>query len=511
MLLKFFRKKLRVILWITIIGTVPAFIFFYGYSRSQAPSPYILAKVNGTPIYVKDFYQEVNQLSETFPFIKDPAKIKNLAYQRLVEKAILLEEAKKYRLKVSKEDLLRFFQALPYFKDKKGNFRPEYLNNLTDEQLQFLENTAKENILINKMKALVTSRIKVSDKEVEARYREENTRYTLLILTKKPGPLPSDIKIGEDELKAYMEKNKDKFRIGPFYKITWIKVKDKEFYPQVKIDKEEIKAYYQKHLDEFKTSDTEYLPLDKVKPLIEKKIRAEEARIDANNKAFNLSLDLIEAKDWEKVLQGKRKVHTTGWIKGKDVYSEVGISLLKLQSLPRGESSEPLRVKDGYVVLKIDNERPRYLPPWNEIKEKVKKSWMEEQKIERAKALLEKVRAGILEGKDISSLEKKYKFKKESKGPMLLSGFIPGVGYIPQIKKDLQENGVSRVYVIGNKAILVQVLKKEEPDLKDLTPEMRKRIKQALESEKKEQFFSQWLEEKKKEADINLLRKDLLG
>ncbi|NOZ64786.1 MAG: hypothetical protein GXO71_07710 [Caldiserica bacterium] len=511
MLLKFFRKKLRLILWITIIGTVPAFIFFYGYSRSQAPSPYILAKVNGTPIYVKDFYQEVNQLSEAYPFIKDPNKIKQLAYQRLVEKAILLREAKKYRLKVSKKDLLQFFQSLPYFKDKKGNFRPEYLNNLTDEQLQFLETTAKENILINKMKALVTSRIKVSDKEVEDRYKEENTRYTLLVLTEEPEQLPSDIKIGENELKAYMEKNKDKFRIGPFYKITWIKVEDKEFYPQITVDKEEIKDYYQKHLDEFKTSDTGYLPLDKAKPVIEKKVRAEKARISANNKAFDLSLDLIEAKDWEKVLKGKRKVHTTGWIKGQDIYSTLGISLLKLQSLPRGESSEPLRVKNGYIVLKIDAEKPRYLPAWDDVKEKVKKAWLEEQKIERAKQLLEKVRAELSEGKDISSLEKKYKFKKDEKGPMLLSGFIPGVGYIPQLKKDLRENGISQVYVIGNKAVLVQVLKKEEPALKDLTPEMRERIKKMLEAEKKELFFSKWLEEKKKEADINLLRKDLLS
>ena len=357
MLLKFFRKKLRVILWATIIGIIPAFIFLYGYSRSQSPSPYILAKVDGTPIYVKDFYEEINQIAENYPFIKEPRKIKELAYQRLLEKAILLKEARKYRVKVTREEIVQFLKALPYFKDKKGNFRPEYLENLSDEELKFLESIARENILIGKMKSLVTSRIEVSDKEVEKRYREEKTKYTLLIIEKEPENKLINAVPDEEELKNFMEKDKDRFRIGPLYKIAWIKIKDEEFYPEIKVSEEEIKDYYNKNLDEFKDSDTEFLPLDEVKHNIEKRIRERKARKKAKDEAFNLSIELIDVKDWEKALQGKRKVNTTGWIKGEEVYPLVGVSVVQFHNLPKGESSEPLRVQDGYVVLKLIDEK----------------------------------------------------------------------------------------------------------------------------------------------------------
>ncbi len=113
MLLKFFRRKARTILIATIVGIVPPFLFLYGwYSRSRGESLYVLAKINGEPIWVEEFYEEIRTLEEMYPFIKDPAKIRKMAYDNLVEKSILLQEAKKLRIKATAEEMVEIFIPL---------------------------------------------------------------------------------------------------------------------------------------------------------------------------------------------------------------------------------------------------------------------------------------------------------------------------------------------------------------------------------------------------------------
>ena len=510
MLLKFFRKRLKAILWITIVGTVPPFIFLYGYSRSRGASTYILAKVNREPIYIEDFYKEVDKIKKNYPFIKDSKKIRNIAYQKLLGKIVLSQETRKNRIRVTNDEVIQFLRSLPYFKDKNGKFHPEYIKNLPDEELRYLESIAKESILAGKMRALVTSGIRVSDEEVKKRFSEERTKYTLLILEKGTKNLEITSNPSEEELKEFLNKNKDMFRIGPLYKIAWIEIKDKEFYPLIKITQEEIKKYYNKNSDEFKISDTQIIPLKEVKGKIEEKLKKEKARKKAKDTSFDLSLKLIDVDNWEKALGGRRKVKRTGWINGKKLYSLLNILPTQIGNLPTGESSEPIRVKDGYIVLKLVEKKPRYLPVWEKIKENVKKAWIEKEKFNEAGRILEKARKKILEGEDISAFIKNYKIEEEEKGPFIFSGYLQGLGYFPELRKELLKSKVSSVHKIGDRVFLVKVVKKEEPEMKELTPQVEKALREKMLQEKKQEFFSRWLEEKKKEANIVFFRKDLL-
>ncbi|HEX67608.1 MAG TPA: hypothetical protein ENG13_00905, partial [bacterium] len=437
MLLKFFRRKARTILIATIVGIVPPFLFLYGwYSRSRGESLYVLAKINGEPIWVEEFYEEIRTLEEMYPFIKDPAKIRKMAYDNLVEKSILLQEAKKLRIKATPEEMVEFFKTLPYFIDSEGKFHKEYLERMPDEELRMLEKIAQENIIIGKLKNMIVSSVKVGEEEVVEEYKRRNSLFHLLLIGKDISKVKLEEQPSDEELKQFMEENKERFRKGPFYKLEWIKVPLQRFLPLAEVKEEEIKEYYSSHKEEFRKSDTEFIPLAEVKEKIRKRLQTRKAWKLANDEAFDLSVKLLDEKDWKKIVGDKYPLfRTKDWILEKEIYSRLRISPSIVERSPLNEASEPVKIGEGYLIFKVVEKKPRYLPVWEEIKSEVLKAWKEEKKIEKAKELMKEVKERMGKGEPLKNLVEQYQLTEEKKEKIRIPTYIPGWGFIEEVSE----------------------------------------------------------------------------
>ncbi len=182
MAIKFFkkRKNVRIILWIITILIIPGF-FFWGVGIGSDKKSQYAAIVNREPISLREFYDQLWKVEqkyreifgENYSQIKDKLNIEENILENLIREKLLLQQARKKRIRVYKNEIVSVIKQDPIFKNEKGEFDEEkfkqIISNYPEEELAKIEQQIKKEILLQKLKEQVVSEttIDVSDKEVE--------------------------------------------------------------------------------------------------------------------------------------------------------------------------------------------------------------------------------------------------------------------------------------------------------------------------------------------------------
>ncbi|MCM8772776.1 MAG: SurA N-terminal domain-containing protein [Candidatus Omnitrophica bacterium] len=182
MALKFFRKKknIRIILWIVTILIIPGF-FFWGVGIGGKSSSHYVAIVNREPITIREFYDNLWEVEEKYREIfgdkyremMEAFNIEKNVLENMIREKLLLQEAKKRRIKVFKNEIIEVVKSDPLFKNEKGEFDEkkyrEIIANYPDEELKKIEDRIRKQILFQKLKEQILSEtnIDVSNTEIE--------------------------------------------------------------------------------------------------------------------------------------------------------------------------------------------------------------------------------------------------------------------------------------------------------------------------------------------------------
>lgn len=195
-----------------IIGAIAMVFVFYGVFNpraSQYGGAASAAVVNGENISTQEFYREYQQRLDLYQqlmkgkadsnFLKQLG-LKQQVIDSMVQRKLMLQEAKKLGLFVSDEQLREKIQSLPYFQ-KNGKFDHELYKNLLQANRYspaVFEDTIREDALREQLQILFAESIKVSDQELrnELALKQEKRELNLVFL-----PAGQDAKAKEDFLK----------------------------------------------------------------------------------------------------------------------------------------------------------------------------------------------------------------------------------------------------------------------------------------------------------------------
>lgn len=173
----------------------------------------------------------------------------NIADQ-MAKQLIEARMARSYGLSVSDEELVTAIQRVYKFKDPKTEY-PAMISRMgvtADEYQELFRN----DLLVNKLNALLADSTFIPDSELKSKYVEENDKYkatvavvsTASFLSKAPDPTP-------DEVKARFEKDKSTLTIPEKRTIDYVTVSPAQLRNQVKLDDAQVRAYYEAHKAEF--------------------------------------------------------------------------------------------------------------------------------------------------------------------------------------------------------------------------------------------------------------------
>ncbi|MCX8083085.1 MAG: SurA N-terminal domain-containing protein [bacterium] len=188
MVMKFFRKKrnMKIILWVIAILIIPGFIW-WGVGIGGDKGQYYAARVNREYITLRDYYKELGRIDEQYRKIfgdKASELLKGLNIEQgvlesMIRERLLLQEARKRRIKVFNNEIVEVVKSDPVFLDEKGRFDEQkfrtVISSYSPEELRKIEEEIKKKIIIEKLKEMVVSEanISITDAEVE-KYIKDN-------------------------------------------------------------------------------------------------------------------------------------------------------------------------------------------------------------------------------------------------------------------------------------------------------------------------------------------------
>jgi peptidyl-prolyl cis-trans isomerase D len=267
-MLKVLRENIKYLSWIlwVIIGLFVAFIFLdfgAGIGGLRGGKLGAAAKVGSHKITLAEFQRTYRRTTDQYRQALGaqftPEMEKRLAMQvldQLVNRQILLGEARRLGLRTSDEELRERILADPTFKDEAGRFVGDELYRSyllqTGQTVEGFEQQMREDVVLQKVIDALRSNLWVSDKEVERAYRDQvdkaKIRYVLLPADRF-AQAAADVPPGE--LKAYYNAHKAEMRLPEQREAAYLLVETAKLLPQVNADEAAQRRYYEEHKQEY--------------------------------------------------------------------------------------------------------------------------------------------------------------------------------------------------------------------------------------------------------------------
>jgi peptidyl-prolyl cis-trans isomerase D len=330
---------------------------------------------------------EVNQLAsrqlqqQHFPDALLPYFIPR-AGQILVQRAILKHEADRMNLQVSDEDLRRELQTGPFaqYLFPNGTYIGDdaYMN-FVQSAFQTtrgdFESQVKADMELNRLQALITGGVTVSDSAVRDAYKVDGTKVKFDYAVISSDDLRKTINPSDAELQVFFKTNAARYAtaVPEMRKIEYASF-DTSNLPGGKpqISDADVQAYYNAHQDQYQVKEQV-----KVRHILIAVPAGADAKTDAAGKA--------KAEDILKQIKAggnfadlasknsddpgsKTQGGELGWLdRGKTVpeFDKVAFTLAP------GQTSDLVKTQFGYHILQVEEKKTAHLRPISEVKAEI--------------------------------------------------------------------------------------------------------------------------------------------
>lgn len=497
-MLAFFRRRMKVILWILTVVIIVCFVpWGVGVrmrSRSADKRAVNAGELFGKPVSREEYHDAymatvVNGKLSGFPLNDEQAR--RMAWERL----ILLGEARRRGITVSDGELARTIRA-QFGRD--GAFDPSLYQNMIRSVAQVEPETYEEwlrgSLMIRRLNEVVRMSVWLPDQEAARRFREQETRctidYALVAADAAKAPAPSD-----DEVKAYYHAHIRDFKTPPMVKVRclmfpWALPKEEPAATDA-----EVKAYYEEHPGEFahgkrvRARQIVFKTGGKDAAAADKKALGEAEKVLAKVRGGEAFAKL--AKKYSQDEKTAPNGGDLGLVEAGALPQEISD---KAFSLKKGEFAGPVKTSRGYALVAVDEIQEPGTKPLDEVKEAIrarlrreKKEQAEQEAKEKAYRAAVDASLALVDTPDIDAVARARGIEVKEIGPFAAGETVKEIGPNMDFSRaafDTEIGATSDVVELPGKAYCI-VIPKEKIDEKT-TPieEARGKIVAALKEKK---------------------------
>ena len=376
-------ERTRNVLILGFVGlmAVSLVLFFRpnsGASRVEpTKSTQVLAVVGGEEITVAEFATHKLNLQARYSQFGAQFSLARMGYtdsrilDELIMARVIEQEATRLGLGASESEIKERIANM--FRDPSGKFllvdasgkfdMSKYQERVGD--IPTFERGVAQDIAREKLEALITAGVTVSEDEVKEDYKRKNTTLDLTYVAVSTSKLAEKLTLGDDEVKAYYDKHKGDFYIGePQKKIRYIFIDQDKSGEKVQISDKELH-------DEFDNLQPQYKQAGvKIQQIVLKvaredldetvKKKADDLVTKARGQSGTATEDAfgeLAKGNSEDPATAKNGGHVEGLVKKNankpdDPYQ-------KTLDMQPGEVTDPIKYKNGYYILRRGESVPK--------------------------------------------------------------------------------------------------------------------------------------------------------
>ncbi|MDA8121958.1 MAG: SurA N-terminal domain-containing protein [Deltaproteobacteria bacterium] len=470
-----------------ILGFIAITFIWWGVGTYSERGRDVAATVGDRIISVGELSEAVAGLEKTYrdvygsTYTPEMAKALNFrkqALDTLIQRTILLSEAKKLGLAASDTEVQREIAASPAFQ-VNGQFDEErYRGILAYNRIPAadFEASKRQEITLKKMEGLLSAGARVPESEARELFDMTSRRVRLLVVAADPEKAGTFAAPTEGEISARYEQTKESFRMPARVKLLLARFEPGLFARDVSPTEKEINEFHERNADRFRTEEQRlvsqiFLPYSgKDKDAVMKK--AAEISVEAGKGKAEFE------KLAKKVSRGRAG---ETWMRRSEARPEVVDALF---SAPVDSLAGPIDVEGGFLLLRVNRIRFPENLPLSQVKERI----IALLRIERGKdiAVIKayEAHARASASKDVKTACAPYGVKPIETG---WTGEVNGEPVPSGLANEallLPVGEIGPVQTIGDVHYLFQVVAKEESRIPALS-QVRDKIVGALVKEKK--------------------------
>ncbi len=380
-----FRKNIKLlslVIWVGIFAFVAggAVLYMAGpFSKGEN----IAVSVGDMKISARDYQKIYNHYYKIYSRLLggkfDKQMAKQLGFDKEIEnniinRAVLVLQAKKDGVKVSDTDLAAEIESNPNFM-RGGHFSRDLYDNflrLNNKTKKEYEGALRKDLLVRKEAQKLIGNVNVSDNEIKKAYLSEYGKRSYRYIVVDAAGYKKDVKIKKGDLKDYYNKYKEQFRVPQKVVIKYIDVNIGNTENSIKITKKEEKEFYDAHPTRFLVPavvHAEHILIAKGKDGSYK---------NALKKAEKIYKELKKGASFGKLAKeysddpGSRvRGGDLGYIQKNQLVKPFADAAF---SLKIGEISKPVKTQFGYHIIKVISRKESSVKSFDDVADEIGKN-----------------------------------------------------------------------------------------------------------------------------------------
>jgi peptidyl-prolyl cis-trans isomerase D len=513
------RKRKRSWIITFLLGLIiVVFIAFYGGNQLGDPALQDVAAVNGEVITQREFalhYQRaLEKYRELFKGSLTPELEKNLnlrasLLEELIQKRLVLQEARHLGLAVNDDDLMTAIAQVPDFQ-VNGRFNKErYLQLLRANRIspsQF-EAEQREQLTIQRLYSMLMDGVHVTEDEVRDRYRFEQEKINLNFIRLPISDFLAEAKPTEEEIKSFYDRSKDSLKEPLKVQVEYLSYPFDRFSPSAPIGDKEIEEYYQAN------RETKFHKAKEVKAryiLVRTGADAKQ-KSDAQTRANRIVTEARAGKDFAQLAKQESADSTAakggdlGWLTREQLPSPLDKAVF---SLRKGEISDAIETPAGFHIVKADDIREAKTQSLQDATAEITRTLKSEKGKREAAKVADQDREKALSDDDFAKLARDSNVSVKVTRPFTSGEMLPEIGQAPEFYKialSLSPKAISPVIEGTNAYYVLKIKERTEaavPSLDTVRAKIEKNLTESKANSMALEKAKSLLEQLKKEKDI---------
>lgn len=415
-MLKYMREHAGSWVIKVLLGAIVLVFIFWGVGSFRTPTGVKAAVVNGDLITAEEFQHTYNNMIEQYrqrfrgSFTDDMIKsmgLKKQVMDMLIEEKLLIQEAAKLNLRVSKEELIDTIKNFEVF-HRDGQFnqgvyeRVLSSNRLSPDKFETLQKNA---MLTAKVRSMIVDSVKVSDDEVKEWFDWNDALvkidYVLFESSSYKNIVPTP-----EEIQKYYDDHKESYKTEAKVKVQYLHFKPETYEASIQLADQELKDYYDLHTEQFfnpKTVEARHILIKTLQGMSQEEIdKKKELALDIMKQAKEGKKDFAElAKMYSEDPGSKDNGGFLGAFKKEAMVKPFADAAF---SMNPGDISEPVLTQFGWHIIKVEKVNEEYTTSFEDAKDRIIAKLKEERARNLAYNDAETVYDSLKEGDNLSTV-----------------------------------------------------------------------------------------------------------